>query len=358
MHSRRPLVALLPIALAACSSGSSGSQNGPGLDGGTDSGGGDAFGGCSGSPSYVLPLTSFSPNGGTVLTITSDETILYLGAETGLFSLRVAGGSVTSIFGKLGTSTTSSTVQSFWFSGSNVLFINGQNYLSVPKTGGSPTTLASLPNAHGQAVTDGTTIYFVTNAFATGDGGVTMQYALSSIPVAGGTPKPILTFDGPPDQLILSGGSLYWIDAGNTLFGSGPLYTMPVTSSTPTKTGIQAMAGQLAADDTYLYYSSVGSAAPGPAMRVQKSDLTAVPMQVSNLGGQWLAVQGTELYGCVVDGGRYQAWKTPLTGGTATVLACAPSGTTAQGFGVDSNNVYMSVTQSSSRESGVVAVPR
>jgi hypothetical protein len=138
-----------------------------------------------------------------------------MGAQTGLFSVPVAGGSVTTLFGQIGMSTTSDSVEDFWFSGSDVLFINQQSYVSVPKAGGSPTTLASLTNAFGTAVTDGTTVYFVTNQFENlADGGVTMQYTLHSIPVAGGAPTSVLTFDSEPTSLLLSGGSLYWIEAG------------------------------------------------------------------------------------------------------------------------------------------------
>jgi hypothetical protein len=308
----------------------------------------------------LLPLTLFSPNGGTIQTLVSDGTTLYLGAQTGLFSLPVAGGPLTTLFGQLGVSNTTSGVSSFWSSGSSVRFINQQSYLSVPKAGGSPTTIGSVPNAYGDAVTDGTTVYFITNMYGhSSDGSVDMQYSLASIPVAGGSSTPILTFDGKPDYLLLSDGSLYWIEASSGIFASGPIYQLPVTGGTPKNTGIQAWSSQLAADDSYLYFSSVGNGIiPGPVMRVPKNDLTAAPTQVSNLGGQWLAVEGSQLFGLgIVGPNALQAWKTPAAGGNATILFCAPDDTTLQGFGVDATNVYVGLTASSSHESGVIAVP-
>jgi hypothetical protein len=192
-------------------------------------------------------------------------------------------------------------------------------------------------------------------------------YGISSMPRAGGAVTALATLPGEPSSLILSGGFLYWVSEDRFLDGGvgaddSHVFRVATTGGTPINLQITAspsLVGQgIVADDTYLYYATTGF--PTLTMRAPK-DGTGSPSQVSSYGGGMLAIQGANLYGfsIVVDNGGdapFEAWTTPLTGGTPQVLACAPNGTTSQGFAVDATNVYLSVT-SSSETSGIIAVP-
>ncbi len=106
---------------------------------------------------------------------------------------------------------------------------------SIPITGGSPTTLASFNTS--------TTLYY-----ASGSGPVIYGNNLymtllrvgavggevATIPITGGTLKPISTFiHGPISELTVVGSTLYGSGDGGAS-GDGAVYSLPVTGGTPT----------------------------------------------------------------------------------------------------------------------------
>ncbi len=112
---------------------------------------------------------------------------------------------------------------------------------SIPVTGGAPATLLSFNGTDGAGPegsltlsADGSTLYGTTY-----DGRVNGQGNVFSIPVAGGTPTTLLSFDGtnganPDGDLTLSGSTLYGMTEEGGPNGDGNIFSVPVTGGTPT----------------------------------------------------------------------------------------------------------------------------
>ena len=114
---------------------------------------------------------------------------------------------------------------------------------SLPVTGGTPTTLATFDTTPGVPSADlllsGDTLYGTTTATSVGK---TNDGVVFSVPVTGGTPTTLATLPYTPGTelagansgLILSGGTLY----GETFDGGanteGRVYSLPLTGGTPT----------------------------------------------------------------------------------------------------------------------------
>ena len=111
---------------------------------------------------------------------------------------------------------------------------------SLPVTGGTPTTLGSFNNSTNGSVPDsnltlsGSTFYGTTyNGGAAGDGTV------FSIPMTGGTPTTLASFNSssganPNGGVTLGGSTLYgmaWTGGANN---DGTIFSVPVTGGTPT----------------------------------------------------------------------------------------------------------------------------
>ena len=167
---------------------------------------------------------------------------------------------------------------------------------SIPVVGGTPTVLASFngtdgsysPDAYacGDLTLSGSMLYGVTQyGGAYGDG------VVFSCPVTGGTPTVLATFDAtngdlPFGDLTLSGSTLY----GTTYFGGanneGTIFSVPVTGGTPT---------------TLLSFNGTNGENPH--------------------GG--LTLSGSTLYGMASAGGANSdgvVFSIPVTGGSPTIL--------------------------------------
>jgi len=118
---------------------------------------------------------------------------------------------------------------------------------SVPITGGTPTTLASLSNpiCVPYLLLSGSTLYGTRPGVAPGGvstlGGPSGPGTLFSLPVTGGTPNTLATFDGdngnaysPCTGLFLAGNTLYGATTGDGAYDDGTLYSLPVTGGMPT----------------------------------------------------------------------------------------------------------------------------
>jgi len=111
---------------------------------------------------------------------------------------------------------------------------------SLPIGGGTPTVLASFDGADGATpggtlVVSGSTLYGTTSA-----GGEYGDGEIFSLPVAGGTPNVLASFDdttGPPSAgVILSGSTLdlYGTTTAGGDYGDGEVFFLPVAGGTPT----------------------------------------------------------------------------------------------------------------------------
>lgn len=111
---------------------------------------------------------------------------------------------------------------------------------ALPITGGTPTVLASFNGTNGQAPLDalvlsGSTLYGIT-----GEGGANNLGAVFSLPISGGTPTVLASFDNTHGEypyyggVILSGNTLFGTTADGGASGDGIVFSLPVTGGTPT----------------------------------------------------------------------------------------------------------------------------
>ncbi len=159
---------------------------------------------------------------------------------------------------------------------------------SLPVSGGSPTVLTSFNGSNGQwpyygaLVLSGNTLYGTTShGGAYGDGTV------FSLPVSGGSPTVLASFnDCPFAGLTLSGNMLYGTTIGGGASGDGTVFSLPVTGGSPT-----------------VLASFNGSNGKSPEAT--------------------LTLSGNTLYGTTAYGGANgdgTVFSVPITGGSPTVL--------------------------------------
>jgi hypothetical protein len=114
----------------------------------------------------------------------------------------------------------------------------------ISQSGGPVTTLATLPTSVNLLATDGANVYFVA-----GDN-------LSSVPTAGGAVSVLATGFNGATSLKLDSGNLYASGAN----GNGPkgaILRVPVTGGTPTVVvSTQWSAYDIAVDATYVYWTA------------------------------------------------------------------------------------------------------
>ena len=218
-----------------------------------------------------------------------------------VFSIPVSGGTPTTLASFSGTNGADP-----W--GSLTLSANGSTFygmtqqggaygdgaiFSVPVTGGTPTILTSFNGTDGSGPegsltlsADGSTLYGMTQY-----GGTLGEGNIFSIPVTGGTPTTLFSFDTtngrfPNASLTLSGSTLYGMVAQGGAHGDGLVFSIPVTGGTPT---------------TLASFNGTNGQLP-------EGDLTLV---------------GSTFYGTTVEGGANGygvVFSLPMTGGTPTVL--------------------------------------
>ena len=154
------------------------------------------------------------------------------------------------------------------------------------------TTLASFNGSDGAnpfengLVLSGSTLYGVTD-----QGGAYGDGTVFSVPITGGTPTVLTSFNGsngarPSGSLTLSGNTLYGVTEQGGDNGAGTVFSLPITGGTPT-----------------ILTSFNGSNGANPAAGV--------------------IISGNNLYGTATNGGANgygTVFSVPITGGTPTVL--------------------------------------
>ncbi len=171
------------------------------------------------------------------------------GAGT-IFTMPVTGGSLANIGGFNGAdgltpygSLTLSADGSTFYGMSSDGGANGEGTIfSIPVTGATPSTLLSFDGTDGAYPTgdltlsaDGSTLYGTTQY-----GGANNEGTVFSIPVTGGTPTVLLSFDGANGanpaygELTLSGSTLYGMTGNGGADNDGTVFSIPVTGGTAT----------------------------------------------------------------------------------------------------------------------------
>jgi len=253
-------------------------------------------------------LASFSgtnlknPEGSLILSGSTlyGTTYFGFGSTSSVFSVPVAGGTPTSLGSFNGTVATGPE-SSLTLSGSTLYGTagggtnNDDTVFSMPVTGGSATVLASFNGANGNwpfygagpmvlsgGILYGTTVF----GGAYGDG------AVFSVPVAGGTPTLLASFDGPdgywPEcNLLVSGSTLYGTTyEGGPSFGlyegegDGTVFSVPITGGTPTVlasfTGFEGSfptAGLIMDSSGNLYGTTSGGGGTGTVFELSPSSV-------------------------------------------------------------------------------------
>jgi uncharacterized repeat protein (TIGR03803 family) len=183
---------------------------------------------------------------------------------------------------------------------------------SVPVTGGTPNVLASFDSADAgpiDLIVSGNTLYGMT--FTSDSGSTTTVF---SLPTSGGTPTVLASFSGgedsQPGELVLSGNSLYGA-VNNIVSSAYEIFSLPVTGGTPTI---------ITSEPEGAYISS-------------------------------LAVSGSTVFASAASYGDAGAWvfSVPVTGGTATDLvwlAAGGEGQQATSLVVSGNTLFCSTAYS------------
>jgi uncharacterized repeat protein (TIGR03803 family) len=205
-------------------------------------------------------------------------------------------------------------------------------------------TLAESPRSG--VVTDGTMLYGTT--FSGGTNGYGTIY---SVPIAGGAPTVLYNFDSttyganPMGSLTLDNGTLYGTAGGGGANGDGTVFSLPVTGGTPTLLATfngtngkfpYTYSGLVVSGGMLYGTTNIGGANnDGTVFSVPVTGGTLTTLySFDNAGhgynpyGGLTLVDGT-LYGTAVSGGpagHGTVFSLPITGGTPTVLASFSGG--------------------------------
>jgi uncharacterized repeat protein (TIGR03803 family) len=151
---------------------------------------------------------------------------------------------------------------------------------SVPMSGGAPTVLAAFNGANGALPYNGASLTRVGSTLygATAEGGAYGGGTVFSVPLTGGPITDLCSFNGPNDggpwgSLTLSpdGSTLYGMTMQGGLYGDGSIFSIPVSGGTPTTLfSFDGTNGQspwseltLSPDGSTLYGTTSGGGASG-----------------------------------------------------------------------------------------------
>lgn len=207
--------------------------------------------------------------------------------------------------------------------------------VSVPKGGGTVSTLVSEPDGWRALAVDATNIYWTNLSLGT----------VEKAPLTGGTPTTLASGQVQPSGIALYAGTLYWKDSG------GGIVSVPTTGGTPTTLAVAyvGISGDVAADSTSVYW-------------VDSTHLMKLPLSggtPTTLATGWynqdfgLTVGSANAYWVTGTGGVLSA---SIAGGAVTTLASGIASGQVGGNGtvlsVGANNLYAAYESGS-----ILAVP-
>ena len=218
----------------------------------------------------------------------------------------------------------------------------GENVFSLPVTGGTPTTLGTFNGTTGFAPfagltpsADWTTLYGTAQ-----EGGASPSPGYGtvfSIPVAGGTPTALASFNGtdgsiPLGDLTLVGSNLYGMTAdggigftGNNGTGDGVIFSVPATGGTPTVlASFNGTDGEAPRGDLTLIGSTFYGMTLNTIFSIPVTGGTPTVLAYGVGGNGSLTLIGSTFYGMSTYGGANgdgEIFSIPVTGGTPTILA-------------------------------------
>ena len=207
---------------------------------------------------------------------------------------------------------------------------NSGTVFSVPLAGGTPTILASFKGgATGSHPNAGLVLSSNTIYGTTGGGGAFGDGTVFSVPITGGTPTILTSFDTSTGStgggLLVSGNTLYGTSGGGGAFGGGTVFSVPITGGTPTilasfntACGGSPNPGLILSGS--MLYGTNTSVFSVPIIGGTPAILTAFNGTNGYEPGQ-LTLSGNTLYGITAFGGPgYVSYGAPTTNGTVFAL--------------------------------------
>ena len=209
---------------------------------------------------------------------------------------------------------------------------DGGSVMSVPKTGGIPTTVATVSVAPSRIAINDTNIYWTTCPDQAGD--------LLTVAKTGGT---VTTLD---TGYCFSG---LVADATRVYYGNYSTYTVWSVASTggkPSQIGPnQNRPGTMAQDDAYVYW--VNNAPDGSVVKAAKAGGGPIAITSNQAFPQSIAVDATNVYWSLRD--EHSLVTAPIEGGTVTTIITGYD--TFSGLAIDGSNLYWTATSYS--DSGI-----
>jgi uncharacterized repeat protein (TIGR03803 family) len=220
-----------------------------------------------------------------------------------------------------------------------VIFSNGVLYstalgsvISLPANGGAITTLAT-PGATSGLTLSGGLLYGTTNS-----GGTYNDGTVFSVPITGGKPTVLASFNGTDgndplgSSVTISGGTLYGTTGEGGTQNYGTVYSLPITGGTPTVLASfsypNPIGGVILSDGTLFGVTGIGGA-DNDGTVYSLPVLGGTPDILASFDGAdgkspgALILSGDTLYGATGLGGDYNAgeiYSLATTGGTPTLL--------------------------------------
>lgn len=210
----------------------------------------------------------------------------------------------------------------------NVYFANylDGTVVSLPRAGGSPTTLAKGQDVPRGLAVDGQNVYWLN------EGTAAMHYADGAVmkaPLTGGPAVTLATGQPNPLGIAIDGASVYWTNEGVSLGGSADGSVMKVGhdgTGLVTLANAQADPEGIAVDANNVYWASSGTTGnnhgDGAITKVLLDGSSTTPLATMQSFPVGLALDAGNVYFTSVTG---DVMKVALTGGPVTTLAARQS---------------------------------
>ena len=249
---------------------------------------------------------------------------------------------------------------------------------SVPASGGGPAVLALFngssngDNPEGGLTLSGNALYGTTQ-----EGGTSGEGEVFSVPISGGAPTVLGSFNGfngasPAGNLLLSGGTLYGLAFSGGTNSLGTVFSLPVSGGTPTPLATfnndengYYPSGNLMLIGNTLYGTTSQGGANGYgtvfSLPVSGGSLTVLASLNNFDGGnaRGVTLVGNNLYAATSNGGAYgygAVFSLPVGGGVPTVLVSFPSSTgyPTGSLTLGGNTLYGTTGQDNTNQYGTV----
>jgi hypothetical protein len=216
--------------------------------------------------------------------------------------------------------------------GDDVYFSNNNgggsagSIVTVPQTGGTPTTLASGLDSPGLVTNDGESIYWTPGS--SDFTGVVYKMALTGGAVTS------LASEAYSHDIVTTGGLVYWTDQ----FAAAVAYVPVGGGSVVTVASDQPIPYFMATDGTNVYWTNSTGGDGGAVMKVAVGTDGGAPVELAAApdGPTGVTSDGANVY--FGSGSTAQVLEVGVNGGTVTTLVEGP--TSVARIAVDSKNVY------------------